>query len=157
MQIIVMGHPDLSSQLCEAGAESAHPPSALFSHRMNYPLLTLWKWLLVTSTTSWMPLDDVNLLIWKEQVQKQSMHWCVWQVRWGQTIWGFSEGWDQPLHDEQRLPLSFACWSLPPRLTPATPKEIPLPKLKTVLTQILIQHSPFLVKSFFTVRVYTLG
>lgn len=65
MQIIVMGHPDLSSQLCEAGAESAHPPSALFSHRMNYPLLTLWKWLLVTSTTSWMPLDDVNLLIWK--------------------------------------------------------------------------------------------
>lgn len=65
MQIIVTGHPDLSSQLCEAGVESSHPPLAMFSHRMNYPLLTLWKWLLVTSTTSWMPLDDVNLLIWK--------------------------------------------------------------------------------------------
>lgn len=157
MQIIVMGHPDLSSQLCEAGAESSHPPSAMFSHRMNYPLLTRWKWPLVTSTTSWMPLDDVNLLIWK-RASPETKHALVCLAS--------PVGSDNP-RVLWRLRPALAWWTetasliclleSPPRLTPATPKEIPLPKLKTVLTQLLIQHSPFLVKSFFTVRVYTSG
>lgn len=114
MHIIVRGLPDFGSQLYEEGAECTHPPLAMFNYGLKYPLLAPWKLFLFASTTSWMPLDDVNLFIWK-RASPETKHALVCPASLpGQTIRGFCKGWDHPLY-EHRLPLIclLECYPIP--------------------------------------------
>lgn len=134
MHVIVRGLPGLSPS-CVTQEQKSHVPLLVVLSS------TPWKWLLLTSAASWMPLDDVNLFIWK-RASPETKHAlvCVASLVGSHSrrvLW-----WLRP---------ALSCWSLPQPLTPAIPKGMSLQKRKPVLAPLRVQYSPFLVKSFFTV------
>ena len=100
-------------------------PPAMLTQGLRCPLPTpregllfgsaLWQCLWVMSASSYE----------KQQVQKQSVHWCAGRDWWGRIVVG-SLGAQAP-PEGHRL-LSRARGSLPPPLTPATLKRILLQK-----------------------------
>lgn len=147
MHVIVGGLPDFSSQLCEAETECTPPPPAIFIQRLKYPLLIPWRCLLRTSAIGRMPLDNVNLFIWK-RASPETKHALVGQASlvWldnRRVLWG-----PRPALVMNRECLSFACWRLPPTPNPCHPKGNSTAKNKNSARTISYSKLSFLNEKF---------